>query len=46
VPDHQPRRHRILDAVPGDGTRYGVYVRLDNSPAHPIIQVGWIVLTD
>lgn len=28
------------------GTRYGVYVRLDNSPAHPIIQVGWIILTD
>jgi hypothetical protein len=36
----------VLDGVPGDGTRYGVYVRLDNSPAHPILQVGWIVLTD
>lgn len=36
----------ILDSVPGDGTRYGVYVRLDNSPAHTILQVGWIVLTD
>jgi hypothetical protein len=28
------------------GTRYGVYVRLDNGEAQPILQVGWIVLTD
>lgn len=28
------------------GTRYAVYVRLDNGAAHPIVQVGWIVLTD
>jgi hypothetical protein len=28
-----------------DGARYGVYVRLTNTPALPIIQVGWIVLT-
>lgn len=28
------------------GTRYGVYARLDNSPAHPIVQLGWIILTE
>lgn len=30
----------------GVGTRYGVYARLDNAPATPIVQLGWIVLTD
>lgn len=33
------------DAVTA-GTKYGVYVRLDNTPAHPVVQIGWIVLTD
>lgn len=28
----------------GVGTRYGVRVRLDNTPAHPIVLVGWLVL--
>lgn len=26
--------------------RYGVYVRLDNSPAHPIFRIGTLVLTE
>lgn len=30
----------------GAGTRYGVYARLTNTPAMPIIQLGWLVLTD
>lgn len=30
----------------GIGTRYGVYARLDNTPAHPIVQLGWLILTD
>lgn len=35
-----------LDGPTYPGDRYGVYVRLDNSPAHPIILIGWIVLDD
>jgi hypothetical protein len=43
----QCQTNTVVDTgILAGGERYGVYVRLDNAPAHPIIQVGWIVLTD